>query len=133
MIDVKLSNFDGSHTVQVPEPWPAPYLFVLRDSTVYMNCTPSGDSRFWAIELADDDTRTQYRSTDAQFTDNGFYELPPVGMPTTPRLVINDTSRNNGTRIICSTSETTLFIFGKIAEFLLSNNNSCVHHRAYSI
>ena len=80
-----------------------------------MNCTPSqGTSSFWAVDLAYDGTTTQFRSTDPQFTDNGFYELPPVGMPTTLRLLINDTSRNNGTRIICGTSETTLIIFGKL-------------------
>ena len=103
--------------MQVPEPWPTPYLFVPRDSIVHIDCTPSEYSVFWSITLADDPTLTQYRSTDPQFTDNGFYELPPVespGMPTTLRLLINDTSRNNGTEIICSrTFITMLIIFGK--------------------
>ena len=105
--------------MQVPEPWPTPYLFVPRDSIIHINCTPSGSPRFWAIDLVDlnDSTTTQYRSIDPQFSDNGFYELPPVGMPTTLRLFINDTSRNNGTRIICSrTSETTLMVFGKVQQ-----------------
>ena len=102
------------HIVQVPEPWPTPYLLVPRDSTVHMNCTSSETSVFWAVDLADDGTPAQYRNTEAQFNDNGFYELPPVGMPTTLRLLINDTSRNNGTQIICSgILETNLIIFGK--------------------
>ena len=110
-----MSLHEIEHTVQVPEPWPTPNLFVPRNSTVHINCTPSESFVFWSVELADD-TRTQYQSINPQFNANGFYELPEVGMPTTLRLLINDTSRNNGTRIICSTSKTTLLIFGKVQQ-----------------
>ena len=92
------------HTVQVSEPWPTPYLVVPQNSTIFMNCTTNVDDPFWTIDLPDEDN-TQYRSIDRVFNANGFYELPAVEtpeMPTVLRLLINDTSRNNQTRIICS-------------------------------
>ena len=111
-----------THTVQVSEPWPRPYLFVPQNSKTFMNCisrsTSSEDSPFWAIDLPDEDA-AQYRSSDREFNANGFYELPVIeapGMPTVLRLLINDTSRNNQTEIICSRRnlDTTLITFGEL-------------------
>ena len=81
-----------------------------------MNCTTSRSSSFFAIDLPEEDA-TQYRSGEREFNANGFYELPAIeapGIPTVLRLLINDTSRNNQTEIICSrTMDTTLIVFGK--------------------
>ena len=78
---------------------------------------------FWAIDLSDDMTNFALRfiSTGENTTLNahGVYELPPIetpGMPTTLRLLINDTARNNGTVINCgsvtSARSTTMFVLG---------------------
>ena len=104
--------------MQVSEPWPRPYLFVPRNSIIFVNCTVDALSPFWAIDLPDEDP-TQLRNTDSEFNANGFYELPAIetpGMLTVLRLLVNDTSRNNQTRIICSRSnlDTTLITFGEL-------------------
>ena len=117
-----------SPTVQVSEPWPTPYLMVPRNSTIFLNCTTNEDSPFWTIDLPDEDD-TQYRSIDRVFNANGFYELPPIEapeMPTVLRLLINNTSRNNRTKVICSgTMDTRLAVFSEFhQQLLVLANNS---------
>ena len=99
-----------------------PYLLVPQNSTLKMNCTAAddGNTPFWAIGLHA--MPAQARAGDGTiFKDHGFYVLPRIetqGMPPTLRLLINDTTINNQTEIICSDQSvvklsTTLFIFGK--------------------
>ena len=112
------------HTVLVGAPWPVPYLFVPRESTVEINCTARDGSYrpFWLIDLSNDTKDFPLRFADQQelFNARGVYQLPQIetpGMPTTVRLLINDTQRNNQTDIHCDQSETTgstttLFVLG---------------------
>ena len=103
-------------TVLVAEPWPTPYLFVPKDSTVTIDCTDQSGNDFLSVDLASDTSDIQYRIGDQQLIDLGaaVYELPSIETPPTLRLLINDTASNNGTKILCSTGQaTTLFVFGR--------------------
>ena len=114
-------------SVFVDEPWPVPYIFAPRESTVEIRCT-AGERNytpFWLIDLAND-VKTfplQFINQEEQLNAHSVYQLPPIvtsGMPPTLRLLINDTIRNNQTRILCdrsatsSVSTTTLFVVGKV-------------------
>ena len=102
-----------------------PYLFLPRESVVEINCTADDASYnpFWLIDLANDtkDFPLQFSHQEEQLNAHGVYQLPPIetpGMPTTLRLLINNTQRNNQTEIHCDQSETTgsttvLFALGK--------------------
>ena len=102
-----------------------PYIFVPRESTVEINCTAQDRSYSpsWFINLANDtkDFPLSFIQKD-ELNDHGVHELPRIerpGMPPTLRLLINDTSRNNQTVIICDQSATTssttiLFVLGKL-------------------
>ena len=52
-----------------------------------------------------------------KLNDGGFFELPPVRVPPTQRLLINDTTMNNQTEILCTgvdaSAETKLFVYGE--------------------
>ena len=111
----------------VDEPWPVPYIFAPRESTVEIECT-AGErsySPFWLIDLANDVKifPLQFINQEEQLNAHGVYQLPQIvtpGMPPTLRLLINDTIRNNQTRIQCDRSETsesttTLLVVGKIS------------------
>ena len=102
-----------------------PVLYVPQDAHVMMNCTADGNSPpFWSIDLANDSliVQLQFGSREEQLNSYGFYEVPQIeilGMPLILRLLINETSRNNGTVIFCSRDKvelrTTLSVFGKIS------------------
>ena len=104
------------------EPWPQ-YVFVPQESVVMINCIADGEQSFWSIELANNSTDTQYQFNVRQdlLNDHGVYELPLIetpGMPPTLRLLINDTTGNNQTKIHCysysaTSISTTLFTIGK--------------------
>ena len=106
--------------VLLSEPWPQ-YIFVPQESVVMINCIADGEQSFWSIELANDSTDTQYQFSSRQdlLNDHGVYELPLIetpGMPPTLRLLINDTTGNNQTKIHCygtTSISTTLFTIGK--------------------
>ena len=103
--------------VHVPEPWPTPYLFLPKDSIVQVNCKAQTGDEFWSVDIASDSpSNIQYRIGDQQLKENGVYELPLVetpGIPPTLRLLINDTAKNNGTELFCSSGgETALYMFG---------------------
>ena len=104
----------------VSEPWPVPYIFALRESTIIINCRAKGaENPIWSIDLANDSVSTQYQFSSRQHILNahGVYELPQIEMPLTLRLLINDTALNNQTEIFCTGESTlnhsTLFILGK--------------------
>ena len=110
----------------VDEPWPVPHIFAPRESTVEIKCTAGERSYtpFWSIDLANDTKRSflQFnRNQEEQLNAHSVYQLPQIetpGMPLTLRLLINDTLRNNQTKIQCDRSETnesttTLFVIGK--------------------
>ena len=104
----------------VHEPWPTPYIFVTRNSSVTINCTGStSDLIFWEINLSEDtaDRAIPFsRQTIATLNGHGVYEFPQTEMSHNLTLLINDTARNNGTEIFCSIyeqSSTTLFLIGK--------------------
>ena len=113
-------------SVFVDEPWPVPHIFAPRESTVEIRCT-AGERNytpFWLIDLAND-VKTfplQFINQEEQLNAHSVYQLPQIetpGMPPTLRLLINDTVRNNQTRIQCdrsatSESTTTLFVVGKV-------------------
>ena len=113
------------NSVFVDEPWPVPHIFAPRESTVEIMCT-AGErsySPFWLIDLAND-TKTfplQFINQEEQLNAHSVYQLLQIetrGMPPTLRLLINDTVRNNQTKIQCdrsatSESTTTLFVIGK--------------------
>ena len=109
--------------VLVSEPWPV-YVFAPQDSTIIINCTADSEHAFWSIDLANDSVSSQHQFSSREdiLNDHGVYELPQIEtpeMPPTLRLLINDTIRNNQTRIQCdrkatSESTTTLFVVGKV-------------------
>ena len=111
--------------VFVDEPWPVPHLFVPRESTVEINCTAGDRSYrpFWLIDLANDTKSFSLQfNQEEQLNAHGVYQLPKIetpGMPPTLRLLINDTLRNNQTKIQCDQSATApesttiLFVLGK--------------------
>ena len=111
--------------VFVDEPWPVPHLFIPRESTVKINCTAGDRSYrpFWLIDLANDTKSFSLQfNQEEQLNAHGVYQLPKIetpGMPPTLRLLINDTLRNNQTKIQCDQSATTpesttvLFVLGK--------------------
>ena len=115
--------------VLVAEPWPKHYLFVPRGSTVQINCTDRTGNYFWSVDIASDASGIQYRTGDEQLLTHGVFELPPVPLETagklrTLRLLINDTARNNGTKVFCSSGESTsVYVFGmstpKLAQYPL--------------
>ena len=99
--------------------WPE-RVFVPQSSSVQMNCTLT-DSPFWSIDLAEDAVTVPlpFAARSSLLNAHGLYELPQIetpGMPPTLRLLINDTARNNQTKITCTGTresiETTLFIYG---------------------
>ena len=104
----------------VDEPWPMP-LFIPSGSTLELNCT-SHERRSWLIDLRQNSTAGIPLSFDLiqeQLNAHGVFELPQIdapGMPSTLRLLINDTARNNQTLIRCqgatTFSTTTLFVLG---------------------
>ena len=108
-------------TVLVDEPWPGD-VFALENSTVLFNCTTPSDSPLWSIDLASDGSnfQLQFSTGDEDLNNQGVYELPIInetGMPPTLRLLINDTAKNNGTKIFCDggdeSFETTLYVYGE--------------------
>ena len=103
-----------------------PRLLVPRNSDVEMNCTVAVDNSntpFWAIDLANDsrDIQLQFSNRKQQLNAHGVYELPKIetpGMPSTLRLLINDTTINNQTEINCEHDAlftTTLVVFCKFS------------------
>ena len=115
-------------SVFVDEPWPVPHVFAPRESTVEIRCT-AGERSYtpsWLIDLANDTKMFSLHFNNLnqkeQLNAHSVYQLPPIvtpGMPPTLRLLINDTIRNNQTRIQCdksatSVSTTTLFVVGKV-------------------
>ena len=106
--------------VLLSEPWPQ-YIFVPQESVVMINCIADGEQSFWSIELANDliDTQHQFSSRQDLLNDHGVYELPQIetpGMLPILRLLINDTTGNNQTKIHCYSAtliSTTLFTNGK--------------------
>ena len=120
----------------VDKPWPVPYLFVPKESTVEINCTARerSYSPFWLIDLANDTKNfsLQFINQEEQLSAHSVYQLPLIetpGMPPTLRLynniLINDTVWNNQTKIQCnrsatSESNTTLFVVGKVFWFIIT-------------
>ena len=109
-----------SPVVLVSEPWPV-YIFAPRGSTIIINCTADSEHAFWSIDLASDSVSSQHQFSSREdiLNDHGVYELPQIetpGMPPTLRLIINDTTANNQTEILCTggnkTIHTTLFVIG---------------------
>ena len=104
------------------EPWPWPSLILpLQTSTVEIHCTFKTESRaFWSVDLGNDSSGLHYRTEIVQdqqtLADFGVFELPPIETAReqpTLRLLINDTARNNQTRVFCGRKQsTTLLLFG---------------------
>ena len=102
-------------------PW-SEIVYVPPNSTVQVNCTI--DRSAWLIDLLgdSDEEAVQLQFIDSggqlmKLNDGGFFELPPVAVPPTRRLFINDTAMNNQTEILCTgvdaRAETKLFVYGK--------------------
>ena len=109
-----------SFPVLVREPWPTPSLLVpLKSSTVEIHCTSEQtlSPTAWAIDLGNDSSGFQYRTeieADRHtLADYGIFKLETAGKPPSLRLLINDTARNNQTKILCgSILSTTMLLFG---------------------
>ena len=95
------------NSVFVDEPLPVPHIFA---STVEINCT-AGERSYspsWLIDLANDTKRSSLQfnpNQEEQLNTHSVYQLPQIetpGMPLTLRLLINDTLRNNQTKIQCN-------------------------------
>ena len=108
----------------VDEPWLMPYLYVPQNSTVFMNCTANVSSTstpIWSIGPANssDSSQLQFINRHDELNDLGFYNLTSITTSDmiTLRLMINDTTRNNQTKIFCDfgmeSYNTTLFVYGK--------------------
>ena len=113
----------------VHEPWPTPYLLVPQNSTVFINCTATTSSHtpIWAIDPGNDSSSSQlqFSTKQEELNDLGFYELRPINESEMfiLRLLINDTTRNNQTRILCdSEGSETLIVYGKQKQPLLIMN-----------
>ena len=93
-----------------------------------ISCTLNDSNRsYWSIDLANDGTDSQKQFVElggqrALLNSYGIFELPSIeseGNPLTLRLLINDTERNNRTKIFCISGlyfisrETTLTVYGK--------------------
>ena len=107
---------------QVSEPWPAPYVYIPRNSTVEMNCTALNETRppIWAIDIASDAVMLplQFTSEDEDLNAHGLFQIEEPGTPsTTVRLLINNTAANNQTVINCNRrgalATTTIFVFSR--------------------
>ena len=105
----------------VNEPWPPSLILPLQTSTVEIHCTSKTESRaLWSVDLGSDSSGLQFRTGIVQdqqiLADFGVFELPPIESAReqpTLRLLINDTARNNLTRVICGSEQsTTLLLFG---------------------
>ena len=107
--------------VQVSEPWPVPYLFTPRDSTIKMNCTALVGTRspIWLIDIANDEVMLplQFGNQDEELNAAGVFEIDTPETPTTVGLLINNTAGNNQTVINCNrlgtVATTTLFVFSR--------------------
>ena len=105
------------------EPWPAPYLFIPRNSTIEMNCTSLDESRLpsWSIDIANDAVTIPIQFTIEDTIDLNAYGLFKIEEPGTPsttvRLLINNTAVNNQTVINCirrgAQATTTLFVVSR--------------------
>ena len=109
-----------SPVVLVSESWPV-YIFAPQESTIIINCTVNSKHAFWSVDLANGSVSSQHQFSSREdiLSDHGVYELPQMethGMPPTLRLIINDTTGNNQTEILCTggnkTIHTTLFLIG---------------------
>lgn len=109
----------------VDESLPKQSLLVPEDSVITINCKllTYSSTPLWSIDLGSDQSvsQLQFGSRTYQLNANGVYELPSVetkGMPLTIRLLINDTSMTNKTKVICNGGDeesiTTLYVYGKI-------------------
>ena len=107
--------------MQVSEPWPVPYLFAPRDSTIMMNCTAlETRSPIWLIDIASDDLMTipiQFVNQREDLNAAGLFQIVTPETPTTVGLLINNTAVNNQTVINCNRhgalATTTLFVFSR--------------------
>ena len=99
-----------------------PHIMVPSRSKVYINCscgqTSTGSSEvqsFWSIRLPGRGTDLQFDTRKSVLNSNGVYQLPTV--TNTLRLLIDDTSGKNRTKIFCicgdSTFQTTVNVYGK--------------------
>ena len=79
------------------EPWPTSCIFIQQESPVFINYHIAGNS-----------TGTQHQFSTRQYlyvlNAHGVYQLPQIetpGMTPALRLLINDTTGNNMTEILC--------------------------------
>ena len=107
--------------------WPTPRLRVPQNSTVLFSCSLNDSLAYWTIDLASDgiDSQLQFVESGGQrslLNANGVYELESVETATAPtlRLLVNDSTENNQTKIFCFGSlgnvnqlVTTLILYGK--------------------
>ena len=115
------------------------------ESTVEIRCAlPNNSDPYWSVDIQGDGNQKQFTSTGRQIqtlNDYGFYELPRLngGMLPTIRMLINDTTVINGTRIRCNGANVRgelllilygeLIIIGKIIVvcYSMSTNQSIMH------
>ena len=122
------------------DPWPTPFILVPQNSSIQVNCranrTSSSESFFWSIDLASDypsDVRYQFSSGRARLNAYGVYDLTPSDSRSSEEstilmLLINDTTKNNGTVIRCThsgevittTLTSTLFVLGKFNSIVIA-------------
>ena len=110
------------YLVQVSEPWPAPYLFIPRNSTIEMNCTALDEFRSpsWSIDIASDAVTIllQFPGEGEDLNAHGLFQIEEPGTPSAiVRLLINNTAANNQTVINCNRrgalTTTTIFVFSR--------------------
>ena len=115
--------------------WPTPSILIPVNSTVLINCTINQSYPHWLIDVpAAGIGPKSFTDVGGQLmflNDNGLYELQQIsgaeGEPSTLRLLINDTERNNQTVVKCiggdrDILETTLFIYGMLIKFRCVSN-----------
>ena len=95
------------------------------ESTVEIRCALPNDSYpYWSVDVAGSGHQKQFTTGGKQIqtlNGYGFYELPPLngGMLPTIRMLINDTTMINGTRIDCNGAdvdgpELLLMLYGEL-------------------
>ena len=128
--------------VIVNDSWPSPNLVVPPNSSIQLNCNLGNKSDatisflFWKIDLASDhpdhdDQPLVFNGNDIKTLNaNGLYDLTQPESSEQISLLINDTEKNNGTKIMCeyylplidkgTELVTTILVLGKLSDILTS-------------
>ena len=100
-------------------PWPTT-VFVPQNSDLLIYCTVNNATPSWSVDVIGDTLMTALPLSDRRqlLSTYGVYPIENTDMPGNIQgLLINETSRNNQTKVICAGSvsffETSILVYGK--------------------